>query len=405
MAETHPPPAPPYGLPPPYPPYPFPPLLPPPRSISITGSAPAHSFYRNGALAPQSFTSFVPVDRWQQPAAPIERLISNEINPPSLYPTYSPYSAPTFESRTNPGPRPPPRTERARHPASAIPSPTYTPKQGPDGSYQTPTLHPTEIIPSPRSASALGPPERSPRNRSGTLMPNVIDFYLYADKRYSDGRYEIRVRQQPEAARSCGFGERDRRVIDPPPIVELVVKDPKTGIPDQLELRYPFNVLHCTLWSADGKTDETALVAQDRIRTNRRLMGTLVSSPFFGKDDLDQEGSFFCFPDLSCRTPGKYKLNFVLMRLDPDKTQFGGHSSIITSVMSDVFTVFNAKDFPGMKASTPLTKALKRQGCAISVKKGNERANATEKNLTRTFEELSGDDEEADGGRPKRRRK
>ncbi|KAH0544894.1 hypothetical protein FGG08_000974 [Glutinoglossum americanum] len=267
-----------------------------------------------------------------------------------------------------------------------MPSPTYTVRQGSDGSYQTSTPHSADVVPSPGSASALGPPENSPRN--------------------SDGRYEIRVRQQPEAARSCGFGERDRRVIDPPPIVELVVKDLKTGLPDQSELRYPFNVLHCTLWSADGKSDETALVAQDRIRTNRRLMGTLVSSPFFGKDDLDQEGSFFCFPDLSCRTPGKYRLRFVLMRLDPDKVQYGGRSSTITSAMSDVFTVFNAKDFPGMKASTPLTKALKRQGCAISVKKGNERANASERNLTRTFEELSGEEEEeTEGGRSKRRRK
>lgn len=42
-------------------------------------------------------------------------------------------------------------------------------------------------------------------------------------------KYRLNIRQQPVAARSCGFGERDRRVIDPPPIVELLIEGPKIG--------------------------------------------------------------------------------------------------------------------------------------------------------------------------------
>lgn len=30
--------------------------------------------------------------------------------------------------------------------------------------------------------------------------------------------------QQPLHARMCGFGEKDRRPIDPPPIVQLIVR-------------------------------------------------------------------------------------------------------------------------------------------------------------------------------------
>jgi hypothetical protein len=56
---------------------------------------------------------------------------------------------------------------RRRPTAPAMPSPTYTPKQGSDSSYQTATPHPADVILSPGSASALGPPEHSPRNRSG----------------------------------------------------------------------------------------------------------------------------------------------------------------------------------------------------------------------------------------------
>jgi hypothetical protein len=216
--------------------------------------------------------------------------------------------------------------------------------------------------------------------------------------RISPGRYEIKVRQQPIAARACGFGERDRRVIDPPPIVQLFIKDPKTGEADSPELRYPFHVIHCTLWSADGSTDETAITDANR-RTTRRLMGTLVSSPFVGSDENDMEGCFFCFPDLSCRTNGVYRLKFVLMRLDPSEMGPGKFTPIITMAMSDVFTVYTAKDFPGMRASTALTKSLKRQGCAISVKKGNEKAGTT-----RTREEAFSDADDSDDAKATKKR-
>lgn len=164
-------------------------------------------------------------------------------------------------------------------------------------------------------------------------------------------------------------------MIDPPPIVQLTFRGPSpAGADAAAEIQYPFNVVHCTLWNEEGTVDETAIPGQDR-RVTRRLMGTLVASPFVGTDENDQRGCFFCFPDLSCRTHGRYRLRFVLMRIEMGHVRPGGYMPILTSTMSDVFTVYTAKNFPGMRASTALTKALKRQGCAISVKKGNEKAN------------------------------
>ncbi|KAF8534725.1 velvet factor-domain-containing protein [Trichophaea hybrida] len=216
-------------------------------------------------------------------------------------------------------------------------------------------------------------------------------------------RYQLQVRQQPVAARACGFGERDRRVIDPPPIVQLIVSDS-----DPTELRYPFNVVHCTLWSVNGNSDETSVIGLDK-RLTRRLMGTLVSSPFVGQDEDGTEGCFFCFPDLSCRTHGKYRLRFVLMRLKPDDLQPEGYTPFITEALSDVFTVYTAKGFPGMRPSTALTKALKRQGCAISVKKGNEKAVVGQAGGSSGRDDIdgSGDEENNSNGtaKGKRRRK
>lgn len=246
---------------------------------------------------------------------------------------------------------------------------------------------------------------------------------------------QLTVRQQPAAARSCGFGERDRRVIDPPPIVQLRFL-PEEGEEDDGDdegddeddegqdgegeeeegkhglvgedagprsnnsvvmrrrrrrstrstsssdreaqrrgwIRHPYAVIHCAIWSEAGDQD-VSMMPED-YRPQRRLMGTVVSSSFVGLDENGEEGCFFCFPDLSCRTPGSFRLKFSLVLLDPAHSLPGSKTPVSAEVMSAVFTVYNAKDFPGMQASTPLTKRLKEQGCLISIKKGNEKGSS-----------------------------
>lgn len=102
----------------------------------------------------------------------------------------------------------------------------------------------------------------------------------------------------------------------------------------------------------------------------KRLMGNLVSSPFFGEDENGQPGSFFCFPDISCRTPGRYRLKFSLVTVDPRPN---AKAPVKTELLSEVFQTFTAKEFPGMSESTALAKALRSQGCNIPTKKGNEK--------------------------------
>ncbi|KAI4204808.1 MAG: hypothetical protein LQ350_000874 [Teloschistes chrysophthalmus] len=195
-------------------------------------------------------------------------------------------------------------------------------------------------------------------------------------------RYKLTIRQQPLAARACGMGERDRRVIDPPPVVQLSLADfDPTSSADVDALRQPFNAVHCALIDCSG-SDVTALQEpHDQQRTSRRLMGGLVVSPFVGTDpnvpnsqiENARLGCFFIFPDLSCRQTGLYRLRFTLMQLGAAITQQGSVANLTTSsVETNVFEVFSAKDFPGMKASTELIKELKRQGATVSVKKGNE---------------------------------
>ena len=200
-------------------------------------------------------------------------------------------------------------------------------------------------------------------------------------------RYDLKIRQQPIAARACGFGERDRRVIDPPPIVQMSLKgfNPRSSS-DVAELRWPFNVVHCALLSVGQRSSGSAnapdvTTVEDPNQSNRisrRLMGTLVASPFVGidpeapssSDDNARLGCFFVFSDLSCRQNGHYKLRFTLMKISMPNMTENGRGSVAGCVDSDTFEVFSAKDFPGMRASTALTKELKRQGATVSVKKG-----------------------------------
>ncbi|KAK4503082.1 hypothetical protein PRZ48_006509 [Zasmidium cellare] len=215
--------------------------------------------------------------------------------------------------------------------------------------------------------------------------------------------YNLTIRQQPVAARACGFGERDRRVVDPPPIIELKITD-HSGMPEQDP--NAMLALHCTLLSPDGHDDETELPpAHPDMPSTRRLMGTLVASPYQAKDENGIAGTFFVFPDLSCRSPGKYRLKFRLLRVDPMNMILGAKHGSVASIVTDIFSVYTAKDFPGMRASSGLLKALRRQGLNVGVKKGSE----ARKGKGKMKKEASssggssseGEDESDDGSEPR----
>ncbi|RKK19605.1 hypothetical protein BFJ65_g6320 [Fusarium oxysporum f. sp. cepae] len=191
----------------------------------------------------------------------------------------------------------------------------------------------------------------------------------------SNAEYSLRFRQQPLAARSCGFADKDRRVIDPPPIIQLTIKGTKLT-PEEIgkQLRNNHYVVSCSLYDESGSQDATFMTEQRR--QERQLLGTLVSTPFFGKDEHGKEGCFFCFPDLSCRSPGLFRLKFRLTEIDPTRAREVQRFPELAVGNSGVFTVYTPKYFPGMTASTKLVKCLKEQGCVIPIKQGNRLKNA-----------------------------
>jgi len=212
--------------------------------------------------------------------------------------------------------------------------------------------------------------------------------------------YTLTIRQQPVAARACGFGERDRRVIDPPPILELKITDKATGGPEQDH--NGMLALHCTLLNPANQEDETQAPSTTAdMQSTRRLMGTLVASPYQAKDERGIAGTFFVFPDLSCRAPGRYRLHFKLLRIDPFNMQQGAIHGTVASIITDVFNVYTAKDFPGMRASSALLKALRRQGLNVGVKKGSE-ARRGKGGRMKKEDSGSSDEDDSDGSADER---
>lgn len=288
---------------------------------------------------------------------------------------------------------PPPRLQ---HPAPAAPLSRHVfPGRSPSGRAGVPTLSTF----TPDRSPAL--PGRSPSTSSYAVSPASTASPHFARVDPADTtpetlsrpppfNYRLSIRQQPAAARACGFGERDRRVIDPPPILELKITD-RDGHPVQDERG--MLALSCTLMTEDGQTDDTEVAAPDAsTQTTRRLMGTLVASPYPAKDERGVAGLFFVFPDLSCRSPGSYRLRFKLIRIDPLCMAPGVSSPSVASIMTDVFAVYTAKDFPGMRASSALLKALRRQGLNVGVKKGSE----ARKGKPKAKKESSSSDEDDD---------
>lgn len=255
---------------------------------------------------------------------------------------------------------------------SSEPEPQYSPAVTARSSV--PSLYDSMSDASPRTSILTAETFRRPQE---TQSPPFI--------------YTLSIRQQPAAARACGFGERDRRVIDPPPILELRVTDKTTGAPTQDYIG--MLALHCTLLSPDGRDDETEVPpAHPNMPSTRRLMGTLVASPYQAKDEHGVAGTFFVFPDLSCRSPGRYRLRFKLLRVDPTNMQPGAVHGSVAYIVTDVFSVFTAKDFPGMRASSALLKSLRRQGLNVGVKKGSEARKG--KGKGKKGNESSGDDDD-----------
>ncbi|KAJ2900788.1 hypothetical protein MKZ38_002226 [Zalerion maritima] len=113
---------------------------------------------------------------------------------------------------------------------------------------------------SDQQAQPQGQPQRGQTPRDEEGRPTVISAETQRRlvpvskvEERTGRKYTLDVVQQPRRARMCGFGDKDRRPITPPPCVRLIVMDPATGKEiDCNEIDHTMYVLNVDLWSEDA---------------------------------------------------------------------------------------------------------------------------------------------------------
>ncbi|KAI8926628.1 velvet factor [Entophlyctis helioformis] len=201
------------------------------------------------------------------------------------------------------------------------------------------------------------------------------------------------VRQQPSRGRMCGFSVvKDRRMMDPPLILQLVANDgPNTHKTGPAFGQH--TMVHISLWSTDCKTDCSVVVNPRHKSQGSKLRELVEMTPGLNKlvtfdpeanrhcqtilgttsatavplSDIDgSEGHFFIFPDLSVRIQGTYVIKCQLMELDLE----GSMSFNVTkTIITQPFHMYPPKTFPRMLDSTDLSKCFARQGVPFHIRR------------------------------------
>ncbi|KAJ3008353.1 hypothetical protein HKX48_008578 [Thoreauomyces humboldtii] len=96
---------------------------------------------------------------------------------------------------------------------------------------------------------------------------------------YAGGRFKIVLRQQPARARMCGFSDiKDRRLVDPPPVIQLIVLDRQgnevLASPEEL----PHWICHVSLIAATTSDDRNVIVKPSRKSASNAVASVGASS-------------------------------------------------------------------------------------------------------------------------------
>ncbi|KAF2164622.1 hypothetical protein M409DRAFT_67754 [Zasmidium cellare ATCC 36951] len=169
---------------------------------------------------------------------------------------------------------------------------------------------------------------------------------------------QLIVRQQPTRAQVVQENNpKNRKPIDPPPIIELKYDDRNDPQNSQ--------------WLVSPRTFMMVILIPEREggdpMVGKHLIGQTVSSLHRLKDINNKDGGFFVFGDISARKLGRYKLRFSLFDTEKEKDVV----TFMGSVDSESFPVLPQRDFGSMSESTHLTRTFSDQGVKLRVRKDN----------------------------------
>jgi len=192
---------------------------------------------------------------------------------------------------------------------------------------------------------------------SGQSTANLFAAAAIARNRgISSNDHELVIRQKPAAAKVFIGKEKDRKPIDPPPIIQLRISE--SIDPAQNYLQSPYYFVSSSLLDGDENRPQA-----EKEEVKSALAGTLVSSLHRLKDTDNNDGGFFVFGDLSVKIEGFFKLQFTLYEVCDKEVAY------IKSIVSEPFQVYASKNWPGMAESTFLTRSFSDQGVRLRLRK------------------------------------
>ncbi|CDH49306.1 developmental regulator [Lichtheimia corymbifera JMRC:FSU:9682] len=167
--------------------------------------------------------------------------------------------------------------------------------------------------------------------------------------------YDVIIRQQPERAKMSVPNERDRRPIDPPPILQMQwLNCSEDDIKKSLQSPFYYLVANIV---RDDDPSQLLLPSQEY------LSGSTVSSLYRLRDIDNSDGGFFVFGDLAVKKEGRYRLHFSLFEITEGTVQNR------KTLLSDAFTVYLPKRFPGPHEATFLSRTFCDQGVKMRIRK------------------------------------
>ncbi|KAL2755497.1 hypothetical protein ACRALDRAFT_1082293 [Sodiomyces alcalophilus JCM 7366] len=233
----------------------------------------------------------------------------------------------------------------------------------------------------------------SPIYRRGEMhspsSTTLSDFNAQVVTSTGDPDYVLSIIQHPIHGRVHNGKDKDRKPIDPPPVVRLQVSPGRD--PAGVYLTNPYHFVMCHLIDV-GEKDSKGQAIEKPVEGNK-LIGTIVSSLHRLKDVQNQDVAYFVFSDVSVKVEGLFKLHFTLYEMaGEDCRQLAG-------IKSDAFYVYPPKSFPGLAESTFLTRSLSDQGVRVRIRKDSRQSQGMKGNKRFV---LPGDDVRKD--MPRRRR-
>ncbi|KAI8809676.1 velvet factor-domain-containing protein [Cladochytrium replicatum] len=223
--------------------------------------------------------------------------------------------------------------------------------------------------------------------------PQIFISNDWNDVENARSRFVMHIVQQPRQSRMCGSGDMDRRMVDPTPVIEVMVKNVETGeetVPDESDPRV--HMLSVTAVLMDENRQPIPSTNEPPYRN--LLVGNCIASPMFlhANEIVDEEGfapldtsssdpnlkrCLFVFADLSIRNAGRYTIQFALTSINQSLGFTPGYTGpvgrILMSEFSELIVVYRPKDFPGVYKTSPLSRALRQHGFRIPISPGFRR--------------------------------